>query len=424
MPDKPNCLHLPKLYEESTAIPCWESVPDVTGYELDASFNENFEEAMTGLEWALLDDQERQWQDISMDWEEFENQTAKSRSWQSIAVYGFDWSDMQNREKWGEHRESPVEFRVFKGLGFPAAISKHTWADSRLAGHPWQNARNWQWSWEDWKSVDYDGLKHLGCEVDIPRHKQSSSYRVRSFDDSGTYSPYLVPAEDSHLARSLARDKPFCLHVLNLYENGYAQIIWGDLYGADSFVLERSFNGGDFSIIYEGPGENIHHDCPAMTKYVDVNRHFLFRDLIPIGTQKAVYRVKARNATDESQYLESSELAVLAQDNFTLTVTPDKEYSVQVIGKNINRLTDTAFSLLYPPDTLRLDTLTYQNNKPEYISAARPYGIEKPQEGIVRFRCDPGIPQEEMWSGLIAKLTFTAITPGTATVRLNRFSTI
>lgn len=256
-----------------------------------------------GRTWHNLFTEGKTWQEaeeLALSWEDFE----------LLPSVGLVWGQWDSREETWRQREGAsrtwqqIEWQPPYGL---------TWSslDGRYLG--WEDIPSH--TWQELEHLPADNHTHRAYKADIPLYEKSAIFRVRALAEEGA-SDYLTSTLTKTLPRSLKKYKPPCLHVPELHEGVAADVIWGDLYGASAFVLERKLDGEEFTLQYAGAGEPVLNrdnkkNCPILTKINDVSTHFHHVDHIPIRRKLAVYRVKACNTTDHSQYLESEPVPII-----------------------------------------------------------------------------------------------------------------
>jgi len=140
MLSKPTCLHIPPLYEGSTAQIVWGAVDGAQGYELDVNFDEYFSSASSGKTWTDIDMSERNWSEIE--------------------AIGLSWGEFESLH---EQRQ----YTVYKGPG------------EEVAGPD--------------QSKSCASNIHIAHDVDIPFFKMRAIFRVRAYKGD-EYSEYITSA--------------------------------------------------------------------------------------------------------------------------------------------------------------------------------------------------------------------------------------
>lgn len=196
-----------------------------------------------GLTWNQMDSK-------GLIWEEIEEKRFTWLSFERLASCGLPWSQLEERAlDWSQIEQRGLTWRQMEewetcGLCWES-LDSHWLA--------WEEIESKIRSWTELEGLPADCRDHRSCLSEIPLYKKSASYRVRALGETG-YSPYLTSPLLPVAPRSLANYRPPCLHVPALYEEKSVKLVWGELYAASGYILERQTNGGAFVKIYEGPG--------------------------------------------------------------------------------------------------------------------------------------------------------------------------
>lgn len=258
-----------------------------------------------GRTWANMDSDAWQWSaqedDGGRSWKEIALLPSVGLMWRQHDQNGHTWTDMENAyDDWGV-----LENQQPRSLCWGSLEGRWlTWDEMEAPGGGL--------TWAELEHLPPDNQTHKGCAVEIPLYMKSSMLRVRSVDGQEQAGDFLTTAMIKHLPRSLAKVKPPCLHLPDkIYEEGRAEIIWGDLYGAQGFVVERQMNGGEFAEVFRGWGDPLKMPCQVLDGIWDVACHFSSVVDIPLYAKTVAFRVKAFNTTDESQYIVSATVKTL-----------------------------------------------------------------------------------------------------------------
>lgn len=277
-----------------------------------------------GLTWVDIESEALSWSDMrdfDYQWEDFQLVPSIGQNWHQLERKSYSWEDFAN------------SLLTWYALGHltPYGLSWNTLNAKWLA---WQEGEEKNLSWEDFESLPADMKTHRSHTLDIPLYKKQAIFRVRAYNEE-THSDYLTTDMIGTLPRSLAKYQPPCLHVPPLYEEGTSKIVWGELYGASGYRLERRFSISEpWSTVYVGPGTELSskdwketsdklgsalkswydtsgNDPDRKDKQPELQRHLEFADDIPLYVKSVYYRLKAYNTTDSSKYLASDEIKTL-----------------------------------------------------------------------------------------------------------------
>lgn len=508
---QPKFLMIPTLYEESTATVSWENTPDGEHYDLDISFNEDFDTASHGKTWSDLEladwDWARQEDSSAHTWSELKTLPAQGLTWSNLEFLIQSWEQLETTSSsWQWIQEHHPLFTVFHGPGDDVATPDQglTWGDLDSSSWSWtrqdteegsswkqlmlipsvgllwwqhdQNCYSWidlktiyeNWNefdfqptrglcwgsldarWLGWRDIETAGsagdgtswfqLEHLPPDnkthkstvVDIPLYTKSSMMRVRAIDTEERASSYLTSSMLEHRPRSLKKYTPPCLHIpQELREGRTAEAVWGDLYGASSYVLERKFDG-DYAPCYDGEGAPTSHpsDCtkPKDLYYgPDCKKHLSHTDQLPYYQKQVQYRIKGYNTTDSSQYLESPVIPIIPvfyrEDGATFSVSTNGKYLAQLHVKSVHDFEKLLMTLAYDPGMLAVETLILEQPKAKTDTTS---GIFAPNitiagqtNGSIRFRCIRAMTTNKEWSGLLVSVRLRALRSGMTTVALS-----
>ena len=453
---RPTCLHIPPLYEESTAKIMWESVDGAERYELDSHFNETFEDApASGLSWRAI---------------EFRGST-----WGAINVNGVSWSMFLTL---------PAEFTIFSGPGekVPGPGVGLSWADIRAMqrlwseiqslGKSWEdfkalianglmwrslNARFLTWlefeahvlTWEDFQALPADSKPHIMFDnADIPLYAKSAVFRVRALNDMAK-SDYLTSSLIPTRPRSLARFKPPCLHIPDLYEGNTAVVAWGKLYGASGYIVERNLNNsGLWETVFDGMGSELSREewrsiRGDFTSWFDTlgndasrrdfgtptddQPHFTFTDRLPVPASTAKYRIRGYNTTDSSLFLETDAVGITPifhrRDSIRVNGAAGSNHFVQLHAERIGDFREVIMTLRYDPAALSLERISLETpDGRDDIAGRIPESnalVVSNMPGQVQFRCVRQMRIGSDWCGLVVSARFRGLRAGNSDISLS-----
>ena len=246
---KPNCLHVPALYEGSEALLKWEAVDGAEQYELYRVLDSSTFIDGTGLPWSEIEYFERSWQGIDesgntwtmmaniptgliyrgpgvrvpgpepgidLSWELAE------KLWQSWAAFEHDnktWADMED-----PFFEPGISWIVIQKRGYTWAeleAFNKTWANLEQEiyfepGISWSSAEAYWLTWAQFEALEMtwhdleqftkpDIEPHLGHEIITPLNTKTSMFKLRAIGPDGE-SEFIITAVTPHLARKLIID--------------------------------------------------------------------------------------------------------------------------------------------------------------------------------------------------------------------------
>ncbi len=375
-----------------------------------------------GLTWANIDSSSHTWSDTQQpdwSWEDFELQPSIGQSWGQMDSKAISWEEMDNAPcTWQEIEQLPPYGLCWSSL------------DGRWL--QWGELESEDLTWEGLETLPADAKTHIAHTLDIPIYKKKAIFRVRSYNQEN-YSQYLTTALLITLPRSLAKYKPPCIHLPEkFYEGDTADIHWGDLYGAQGFLLERkctgdagfqNINGGKWSYVL-APGNK--ENCPILSKVTDVATHIHFVDTLPYNQADVTYRVKAYNTTDSSQYNTSEKASIIPvfyrSGEVALNVVAGMSYLVPLYAADLERIAQVVVNLAYNPSFLTFQGLSFPETTGLQVdNMPRMFGtnVISHENGVVRFGITGTPPSGKSWSGCFAVARFIAAKSGTATVQLS-----
>ena len=369
-----------------------------------------------GLTWTQLNSKEETWSQIEADdlnWLEFELQPSIGLNWEQLDNDGDTWTQIAPRDlTWQQFEEQPT-----RGLSWESLDGQYL---------IWDEIEAKDLTWDNIEHLPSDSKTHMSVNTIIPLYKRKTSFRVRAVDGTG-YSEYLTSTLIAINPRSLAKYTPPCLHIPELHEGKPAELVWGDLYAAAGYVLERKLSG-NFEKRYDGAGTPVPtpSDCDEWKKLwntPDCKQHLAFTDQLPYYEKATTYRIKGYNSTDSSQYLQSAVVPIIPifvrEGTASFDVINGQSYSLQINAHGITSFNSIIITMEYDASQLILETPQRQlqygivNNLQPTV-----YSEISRNDGKLKFQCVRSISSGNEWAGFVAELQFKAVKTGTATVRL------
>ncbi|WP_097002363.1 hypothetical protein [Lacrimispora amygdalina] len=348
--NRPECLHIPTLYEGDQAQISWGAGEADTNYIVERVFNESFLQAMSGCTWDNLDSTNATWsrhEQEDLNWHEIETRTGKGQNWERLNYEQLSWSQLEsNSYTWQQLEERVISFEIFKGPGIiKSGIEQGcTWLELDELNKDWAGQENSGHTWEEWESMTLPGIS------------------------------------------------------------------WESI---DSRCL--SFN--------EWESKGLTFQDLDTQKYIEDHRGMT--DSIPIGAINAMYRIKAFDSKEESDYLITEQLPVIPifyrRSTIEYPVKSGKCYVVLLKAQEVSDLDKIRMNLRYNPYLLELTSLaagslrkiTEPGNYPE-----ENLRIYSSIPGELWFQSTRQLSQNECFSGSIALVEFIARGTGNAEVSL------
>lgn len=215
-----------------------------------------------------------------------------------------------------------VPQNIMGGTTITVSWGASTDSDGNLAGYKVERSTNGGSSW----TQIYQGTA-TSTTNNVAFGTTSVMYRVKAYDDAGEESAYKTSSQVT-VVNNTAPSAPASISVPTDVKGGGTLVIsWSASSDSDGnlsgYKLERSYNGGSFTQIYDG----------TSTSYTDT---------ITKGWTKVQYRVKAYDPYTASGYTTSAERTV--DNNSAPTVTCSN-----ASGSNLGIKT-TGFSITYSVD--------------------------------------------------------------------------
>lgn len=367
-----------------------------------------------GLAWSNIDSKTWSWAD---------QHAEDSRTWKDISLLpsvGLYWHQHdQNSFTWTEIESKYTDWRDFeiqppRGLCWGSLEGK--WLSWEKSGHAEETDDGL--SWWDIEHLPPDNQTHKGTVVKTPLYTKSSMLRVRTINKNHLPSTYLTTGQIKHNPRSLASYRPPCIHIPKLYEGKPAEIIWGNLYGASQYILERKCDNG-YDLYHNTQGNPIAHspECNESNAHYygpDCKMHLACIDQIPYGQKTAQYRIRGYNTTDHSQCLESEVVTIIPvfyrDDQTNFTIEEGKLYAVQLNALAIHAFDSIIMKLKYDPTVLCLDQIIADTDIQDVCIQ---------DNGALSFRCTKSIRSGSEWSGLVMIVQFKASYSGITGITLS-----
>ena len=265
--------------------------------------------------------------------------------------------------------------------------------------------------------------------MEVALYRKRSQYRIRAYDTDGDFSGFLTSGLLKHLPRSLKKYRPPCLHIPEIREGRAADIIWGDLYGAQGFVLERSLGGRAYEILFAGEGIPVadpdnKKNCPILSQIGDVCTHYHFVDTIPYYEKTVRYRVKAFNTTDASQYIESAVAEIIPvfyrDDSTTVPGGLGRLAVGQLNAQAVRDFENIVVTMTYPAAVLEKRASDARSLFGVRVGASSPgttTQLVSEVAGSLGFRSTNAA--KTLWTGLVASPVFRGKTNAAARLTLH-----
>lgn len=260
MPNAPTCLHFATLTEENISFSfMWNKVSGATGYELEVSFGESFEDALKGLCWDSWDCEENAWQETpqnQLTWNQWEALQSKGRCWADLERSNLMWSVIDEKGlTWKEFQHLPISFLVYRGReeglrpGPDAPGIGLGWnaLDSRFL--TWQSIEAQAKNWDQRDSNPADSENLAWMSVTLLGYGRWVWLRLRAYNQQGEYSPWLETGRQpvrKYRDTTIYGDTNGCgplqmiAEDINTLENEEFSVV----YSQDSMKLEKRPAGG------------------------------------------------------------------------------------------------------------------------------------------------------------------------------------
>ena len=232
---RPECLHIPALYEGEQAQIIWGAVESDKNYTIERVFNETFLQAISGFTWDNIDSISEPWSGhdkAALNWNQIEANKGKGQYWEGLDYKKLSWAEFENYSyNWQKLECLETNFEIFKGLGLkrPGIEQGWTWLELDELHNSWSSLEKSEHSWEklekitlpgiSWDSIDsrwltfneweekdltFDELdtqnqvkEHRGTADFIPIGASNAMYRIKAYDSNGYESEYLETSQMS-----------------------------------------------------------------------------------------------------------------------------------------------------------------------------------------------------------------------------------
>ncbi len=389
---KPKFIYIPPLYEEGTATVSWENTDKNANYELDAVFNETFDEASAGMSWTAINNADWSWQSQegpnALSWSDIAALPAQGLSWQALDFMGRTWAEWDGDPAatwlWME-QHAPI-FTIYRGAGedVPAPDQGLHWAAIDAA----------PWTWANQEGPDALSWKEISLlpSVGLNWGQHDSNNLTWSLFEQ-TYDNW------SDFEKQAARGISWASFEAR-------QLDWN--------AIERL--GADENGLSWYEWEHLQPDSQT---------HKGFETQIPLNAKTAMLRLRAYDDTEYSEYITSSLLPVIPifyrEDAVELDVVQGKTYWFEIVCDDIQTFSKVAINLEYSNGELALTDTSAQTSIPLADSDTvllSHLEIVTQTNGQVQFKCNQSIPDGEKWSGLITVMEFKALKTGKTQIKM------
>lgn len=231
--NRPECLHIPLLYEGEQARISWGAVEADENYSLERVFNESFSQTLTGYNWDNYDSSNEPWSSHDqayLNWHQIETRTGKSQHWERLDYEQLSWSQLESHSyTWQQLENRDISFEIFKGPGteLPGIEQGRTWLELDEHNNTWSSLEKSENTWDEgekvtlpgisWESIDSRWLtfnewerkglnfheldsqkqieEHQGLIDSIPIGVSNAMYRIKAYASNGDESDYLETAQ-------------------------------------------------------------------------------------------------------------------------------------------------------------------------------------------------------------------------------------
>ncbi len=231
--NRPECLHIPLLYEGEQAQISWGAVEANENYTLERIFNESFSQALTGYTWDNFDSSDESWSShdqADLNWHHIETRSGKGQHWERLDYEQLSWSQLESHScTWQQLECRDISFEIFKGPGIELPGIEHgrTWLELDELNNTWSSQEKSENTWDDWEKVTLPGIswesidsrwltfnewerkglnfheldsqkqieKHRGLIDSIPIGAFNAMYRIKAYGPNGDESDYLETAQ-------------------------------------------------------------------------------------------------------------------------------------------------------------------------------------------------------------------------------------
>jgi len=227
--NRPECLHIPTLYEGEQAQISWGAVEADTNYIVERVFNESFLQALSGCTWDNFDSTNEPWSrhdQADLNWHQIETRTGKGQNWERLDYEQLSWLQLENHTyTWQQLESLEISFEIFKGPGARRSGIEQgcTWLELDELNKDWISLENSGLTWEEWENITLPGIswesidsrwltfseweekgftfhdldtqkqieEHRGMTDSIPIGASNATYRIKAYDIKNNESGYL-----------------------------------------------------------------------------------------------------------------------------------------------------------------------------------------------------------------------------------------
>lgn len=231
--NRPECLHIPLLYEGKQAEISWEAIDRDKSFTVERAFNETFIQALSGYTWDNYDCADEPWNSYdqaALNWHQIEMITGKGQQWERLEYEQLSWSQLEQQAyRWKQLESREISFEIFKGPGVERLDIEQgcAWLEMDELNNSWSSFEKLEHSWEklekvtlpgiSWDSIDsrwltfneweekdltFDKLdtqnqvkEHREMTDFIPIGASNATYRIKAYDSNGYESEYLERAQ-------------------------------------------------------------------------------------------------------------------------------------------------------------------------------------------------------------------------------------
>lgn len=230
---RPECLHIPTLYEGEQVQISWGAVEADEKYTLERLFNETFLQALSGCTWDNYDSSNEPWSShdqASLNWHQIDTRTGKGQHWERLDYEQLSWSQLENLSfTWQQLESRDISFEIFRGSGveLPGIEQGRTWLELDELNKTWSCQEKSENSWDEeekvtlpgisWEGIDSRWLtfnewerkgfnfheldsqkqieEHQGLIDSIPIGASNAMYRIKAYAPNGDKSDFLETAQ-------------------------------------------------------------------------------------------------------------------------------------------------------------------------------------------------------------------------------------
>ena len=194
---KPECLHVPVLYEDGQAELIWKPVSGATdGYELYAAWDSDSFSAGSSLKWNEIESTNKTWDETDesdFTWSMIEN-TPTGLIFKGPGVevpapdLGLTWGELDAKNlTWAQIESEIPSWQALEEMYTPGL----KWDSLDAQWLTWAECEVQNLTWADIEQMTPDIDPHLSHTIYVPLNSKTVMFRVRACDGNG-YSPYIV----------------------------------------------------------------------------------------------------------------------------------------------------------------------------------------------------------------------------------------